>query len=136
MVHQIASMMVEYKAIVVMEDLNFGFKHGRQKVEKQVYQKFEKMLIDKLNCLVFKNKEADEIGGVLKALQLSNKFESFKKLGKQSGFIFYVPAWHTSKIDPATGFVNFLQPKYENIEKAKEFFGNFESIRFNSRNHR
>ena len=128
--------MVEYNAIVVMEDLNFGFKRGRQKVEKQVYQKFEKMLIDKLNCLVFKNKEADVTGGVLKALQLSNKFESFQKLGKQSGFIFYVPAWHTSKIDPATGFVNFLQPKYENIEKAKEFFGNFESIRFNSRNHR
>lgn len=130
-VHQIACMMVENNAIVVMEDLNFGFKRGRQKVEKQVYQKFEKMLIDKLNCLVFKNKEAAETGGVLNALQLSNKFESFQKLGKQSGFIFYVPAWHTSKIDPATGFVNFLQPKYENIEKAKEFFGNFERILFN-----
>lgn len=130
-VHQIACIMVENNAIVVMEDLNFGFKRGRQKVEKQVYQKFEKMLIDKLNCLVFKNKEAAETGGVLNALQLSNKFESFQKLGKQSGFIFYLPAWHTSKIDPATGFVNFLQPKYENIEKAKEFFGNFERILFN-----
>lgn len=130
-VHQITSMMVEHNAIVVMEDLNFGFKRGRQKVEKQVYQKFEKMLIDKLNCLVFKEKAATETGGVLKPLQLSNQFESFQKLGKQSGFIFYVPAWHTSKIDPATGFVDFFKPKYENIEKAKEFFGNFKSICFN-----
>jgi len=130
-VHQIAGMMVEHNAVVVMEDLNFGFKRGRQKVEKQVYQKFEKMLIDKLNCLVFKNKETSETGGVLNALQLSNKFESFQKLGKQSGFIFYVEASHTSKIDPATGFVNFLHPKYENIVKAQEFFGSFESIRFN-----
>jgi CRISPR-associated protein Cpf1 len=28
-------MMVEHNAIVVMEDLNFGFKRGRFKVEKQ-----------------------------------------------------------------------------------------------------
>ena len=35
-----------------MEDLNSGFKNGRKKVEKQVYQKFEKQLIDKLKaCL-------------------------------------------------------------------------------------
>ena len=46
-------MMVEHNAIVVMEDLNFGFKRGRFKVEKQVYQKLEKMLIDKFNYLVF-----------------------------------------------------------------------------------
>ncbi|MCD4693231.1 MAG: type V CRISPR-associated protein Cas12a/Cpf1, partial [Calditrichales bacterium] len=70
-VHKIAGLMVKYNAIVVMEDLNFGFKRGRIKVEKQIYQKFEKMLIDKLNYLVFKNEENPfEPGGKLKALQL------------------------------------------------------------------
>lgn len=132
-VHKIAKLMVENNAIVVMEDLNFGFKRGRFKVEKQVYQKLEKMLIDKLNYLVFKDKSPNESGGLYKALQLTNKFESFQKLykQKQSGFLFYVPAWNTSKIDPTTGFVNLFDTRYENLDKAKDFFSKFEAIRYN-----
>jgi len=130
-VKKIAELMVKYNAIVVLEDLNMGFMRGRQKVEKQVYQKFEKMLIDKLNYLVEKNKPAEDTGGLLKALQLTGKFESFKTLGKQSGFLFYVPAWNTSKMDPVTGFTNLLDTRYENIEKAKTFFSKFKGIRFN-----
>ncbi len=130
-VHKIAQLMIHHNAIVVFEDLNFGFKRGRQKVEKQVYQKLEKMLIDKLNYLVFKDNKAGEPGGLLGAFQLANKFESFEKLGKQCGFIFYVQAALTSKIDPATGFVNFLRAKYESIPKAKAFFSKFDFIRFN-----
>lgn len=131
-VHIIAKMMVEYNAIVVMEDLNFGFKRGRFKVEKQVYQKLEKMLIDKLNYLVFKDKVHTETGGLYNALQLTNKFTSFKDMGKQSGFLFYVPAWNTSKIDPTTGFVNLFDTRYESIEKAKTFFSKFDAIRYNA----
>ena len=131
-VHEISRMMVEHNAIVVMEDLNFGFKRGRFKVEKQIYQKFEKKLIDKLNYLVFKDKANNETGGLYKALQLTSKFKSFTKLGKQSGFLFYVPAWNTSKIDPTTGFVNLFNTRYENVDKAKTFFNNFENIRYNT----
>lgn len=131
-VHEITTMMVENNAIVVMEDLNFGFKRGRFKVEKQIYQKLETMLINKLNYLVFKNKEPHELGGLYKALQLTNKSKSFKELGKQSGFLFYVPAWNTSKIDPATGFVNLFDTKYENIEKTRAFFNTFDVIRYNA----
>jgi CRISPR-associated protein Cpf1 len=109
-----------------------GFMRGRQKVEKQVYQKFEKMLIDKLNYYVDKKKNPTEIGGSLNALQLTNKFESFQKMGKQSGFLYYVPAWNTSKMDPVTGFVNLFQIKYESIEKAQAFFGQFKAINYNS----
>ncbi|QCX53979.1 type V CRISPR-associated protein Cpf1 [Elizabethkingia sp. JS20170427COW] len=133
-VHKIAKMMVDHNTIILLEDLNFGFKRGRFKVEKQVYQKLEKMLIDKLNYLVFKDKKNPfEPGGLYNALQLTNKFTSFKDLGKQSGFLFYVPAWNTSKIDPTTGFVNLFNTKYESIEKAKKFFNNFQSILFNKK---
>lgn len=132
-VHKISNLIIEHGAIVVMEDLNFGFKRGRFKVEKQVYQKFEKMLIDKLNYLVDKKREPAELGGVLKALQLTNKFQSFEKMGKQNGFLFYVPAWNTSKIDPTTGFVNLFDTKYRNIESAREFFEKFKSISFNDK---
>lgn len=131
-VHIIAKMMVEYKAIVVLEDLNGGFMRGRQKIERQVYEKFEKMLIDKLNCYVDKQKDAEDTGGVLHPLQLTNKFESFRKLGKQSGWLFYIPAWNTSKIDPVTGFVNMLDTRYENADKARCFFSKFDVIRYNA----
>jgi CRISPR-associated protein Cpf1 len=130
-VHLISQMMVKYKAIVVMEDLNMGFKRGRQKVEKQVYQKFEKMLIDKLNYLVDKDTDAEAAGGLLHAYQLTNKFESFQRMGKQSGFLFYVPAWNTSKMDPTTGFVNLLDTRYESVASSLSFFRRFKQIRYN-----
>ena len=124
--------MIKYNAIVVLEDLNMGFMRGRQKVEKSVYEQFEKKLIDKLNFLVDKKvKDPNEPGGLFHAYQLTSKFESFKKLGKQSGMLFYVPAWNTSKIDPVTGFVSFFNTRYESIEKAKDFFSKFDSISYN-----
>ena len=130
-IHKISELMVEYNAIVVLEDLNMGFMRGRQKVEKQVYQKFEKMLIDKLNYLVDKKQNPAEMGGTLHAYQFTNKFESFQKMGKQSGMLFYVPAWNTSKMDPVTGFVNLFDTRYENMEKARSFFGKFDTIHYN-----
>ena len=130
-IHKISELMVKYNAIVVLEDLNMGFMRGRQKVEASVYQKFEKMLIDKLNYLADKKKNPEEEGGILNAYQLTNKFTSFQKMGKQSGFLFYTQAWNTSKIDPVTGFVNLFDTRYETREKAKVFFCKFDSIRYN-----
>lgn len=128
-IHEIAKMMIEHNAIVVLEDLNFGFKRGRFKVERQVYQKFEKMLIDKLNYLSFKDCKADEDGGILRGYQLAQQFVSFQRLGKQSGFLFYIPAAYTSKIDPITGFVNhFNFNDITNTENRRDFFMKMERI--------
>lgn len=130
-IRKIADLMVKYRAIVVLGDLNAGFKRSRQKVESQIYQKFEKMLIDKLNYLVDKKQDIKLPGGLLHAYQLTNKFKSFKDLGRQSGFLFYTEAWNTSKIDPSTGFVNLFDTRYENISKAQSFFSKFDTIRYN-----
>lgn len=134
-VHVIAELVLKYNAVIAIEDLNFGFMRDRQKVEKQVYQKFEKRLIDKLNYLVIDKSRTQidpyQTGGSLNALQLTGSFESFNKLGKQTGIIYYVPAWMTSKTDPTTGFANLFYLKYENREKAREFFGRFDSIIYN-----
>lgn len=135
-VHVIAQLIIKYNAVVAIEDLNFGFMRGRQKVEKQVYQKFEKMLIDKLNYLVLdKSREQSDslaCGGSLNALQLTDKFESFKKIGRQTGIIYYVPAWMTSKIDPTTGFTNLFYLKYESVDKTKDFFSKFDKISYSA----
>lgn len=131
-VHIITSLMIKYNAIVVLEDLNFGFKRGRQKFERQVYQKFERRLIEKLNYYVDKQKNPQANGGLMNAYQLTSKFESFQSLGKQSGFLYYVPAWNTSKIDPTTGFANLLYTKYESVEKAKNFVRSMNKIWYDS----
>lgn len=132
-IHELAKLMIRYNAVIVMEDLNFGFKRGRFHVEKQVYQKFEHMLIDKLNYLVFKDKGFSEAGGVLNGYQLAGQFESFQKLGKQSGFLFYVPAGYTSKIDPKTGFADLLNLRdLTNVHKKREFFSKFDEIRYDA----
>ena len=134
LVHKISYLMIEHNAVLVFEDLNKDFKRGRAKFEKQIYQKLEKALIDKLNHLVFKGGDIKKPGGFLNGFQLSAPFESFQKMGKQTGFIFYVPPYYTSKADPLTGFVNLIYPKYENIEKSKGFFEKFEKIYFDCKN--
>ena len=130
-VHIISKMLVEYNAIVVLENLNPGFIRGRQKIERNVYEQFERMLIDKLNFYVDKHKDANETGGLLHALQLTSEFENFKKSEHQNGCLFYIPAWKTSKIDPATGFANLFDTRYTNADKALEFFRKFDAIRYN-----
>ena len=136
-ISKIARMVVDYNAIIVMEDLNRGFKRGRFKVERQVYQKFENMLISKLNYLVFKERKADENGGILRGYQLTYIPKSIKNVGKQCGCIFYVPAAYTSKIDPATGFINIFDfKKYSGsginakVKDKKEFLMSMNSIRY------
>lgn len=132
-IHKITQLMIKYNAIVVLEDLKPGFMRVRQKVDNQVYQKFETMLINKLNYLVDKKASPTSDGGVLKAYQLTNKFVSPEKMEKQNGFLFYIPAWNTSKMDPTTGFVNLFDTTYENVLKAKAFFGKFNSISYNAK---
>ena len=126
-IHKITDLMIKYNAIIVLEDLNSGFKNSRKKVEKQVYDKFETMVINKLSYFVDKKQGKFDEGGLLNAYQLVNKDSK----GKQSGVLFYIPAWNTSKIDPVTGFVNLFCIKNMSIEKAKEFFNKFENIKYN-----
>lgn len=129
-VHEICRLVLKYNAIIAMEDLNSGFKNSRIKVEKQVYQKFENQLISKLRFLASKDTEIENEGGILKAYQLANA-DGFK-FQSQNGIIFFVPAWLTSKIDPVTGFVDLLKPKYTSMDSAKDFISRFNFIRYNS----
>lgn len=121
-VHKICQLVIKYDAVIVMEDLNLGFMNSR----KKVYQKFERMLTQKLNYLVDKKLEPTEMGGLLNAYQLTG----VRKDG-QDGIIFYIPAWLTSKIDPTTGFVDLLKPKYNSVNASKEFFKKFHEIKYN-----
>jgi len=132
-VRKLADLAVKYNAIIVFEDLNMRFKQIRGGIEKSVYQQFEKALIDKLNFLVDKGeKDAKKAGYLLKAYQLAAPFETFQKMGKQTGIIFYTQASYTSKIDPVTGWRPHLYLKYSGAEKAKADILKFSQIEFTS----
>lgn len=128
-VHEIVNTMIDNHAIVAMEDLSQGFFGTRQKQLANVYQQFERMLENKLSYAV-KSKSLDKNapGGLCNGYQLAQENVS----DRQNGFIFYVPAWMTSKIDPTTGFVNLFTFSYTNKENAKKFFGTFKAIRRNA----
>ena len=84
------------------------------------------------SAIWFKSYNPSVPAGALNACQLTEEFQSFSRMGKQSGFLFYVPAWNTSKIDPTTGFVDLLHPRYTSIAEARSFINKFRDIRYNS----
>lgn len=130
-VHKICELVEKYDAVVAIEDLTGKFTSSRAKVEKNVYQKFEKMLTDKFNYLVYKDKESSDKGGVLNGYQLANSVSKYSELAYQNGFLFYMPTYYISKIDPTTGFVDLLKPQYRNIDTTREWIRLFDRIAYN-----
>lgn len=130
-VHEIANLMIDNHAILVMEELNEGFMKSRQSQLVNLYQQFENKLLAKLQFCV-KDKKLDPYapGGLYNAYQLAGK----KNKSNRNGFVFYVPAWMTSKIDPVTGFVNIFCFNYKNEKSSAEFFNAFRSISRNAQN--
>ncbi len=130
-VKKIVDLAIENNAIIILEDLNFGFKSFRQKIEKNVYQQFEKALIDKLGFVVDKQKQNQRF-----APQLSAPFESFEKIKKQTGIVYYVLAANTSKVCPSCQWIKNIYPKYEgqntisNLQKNYKMKVFFENDRF------
>lgn len=117
-IHKLTELIIKYNAIIVFEDLNSWFKQSRQKIERQVYQKLEKALIEKLNYLTFKDKIFWEAWHYLSAYQLTAPFESFEKVWKQTWIIFYTDPSYTSQTCPNCWFRKDLYLKYSKLKNA------------------
>lgn len=127
-VHQLCELIFKYleedgvPPIIVFENLNIGFKQGRQKIERQIYQNLEIDLAKKLNYLIKKEKGESEIGGIIKALQLTpmiNNYGSDIEKKSQVGIILYTDPSYTSAICPDCGFrKRVTKTKYESVKKA------------------
>jgi CRISPR-associated protein Cpf1 len=91
---------------IVLEDLNSGFKRSRQKIEKQIYQKFETALAKKLNFIVDKDKTRESFLSPIRAVQLTPPVINYQDIGdeKQVGILLYTRANYTSVTDPNTGW--------------------------------
>lgn len=133
-VNKVCRLAIQNNALIALENLNYGFKRGRFKIEKQVYQTFERMLIEKLQYYVDKSVENPRaIGGVLNALQLAPPLDSLREIPKQCGIVFHVTPSYTSSIDPTTGFVNlFVTSIVDTVEKRRDFLSRMKGIRYSA----
>ena len=131
-VKRIADLAVKYEALIVFEDLNIGFKRGRQKIESSVYQKLELAIAKKLSFYVSKESEENEIGSVTKALQLVPPINNYGDIkGKQFGIILYTRANYTSQTDPLTGWRKSIYIKKGSNQYIKsQILDNFSDIYF------
>ena len=131
-IHQLTNLILENNAVLVIEDLDEGFKRGRQKIDMQIYQLFEKMLIEKLSFMVDKNVgDGNKAGSTFHALQLATPGLKQPETGiKQNGILFFVPPEYTSAIDPVTGFCNLFDR--EHVKDVRRMFANFKRISYNT----
>lgn len=135
-VRKIVDLAVKHNAYIVLENLNVGFKRGRQKIEKQVYQKLELALAKKLNFLVDKKAKDGEIQSVQDALQLTPQIDNFQDIGTQCGIMIYIRANYTSQTDPITGWrktIYFNCSKQEDLKA--EICDKFDEIRFDGKDY-
>lgn len=129
-VHEICKMIVKYDAIVVFDNVNGPFVSSRGKIEKNVYQKLQQALVQKLNYLTFKDTPENELGSFKYGYQLSNPYKNPNDLSTQNGIIFFLSPWGISRVDPKTGFMDLLHAKYVNMDMYKEFLAKFTSISY------
>lgn len=137
-VHEIMEKLKLNPWFIVMEDLNTGFKRGRQKIEKSIYQKFELSLAKKLNFVVDKSAKLGEVGSVTNALQLTPPVSNYGEIEnqKQVGIMLYTRANYTSQTDPATGWRKTIYLKTGSEGNIKEqIVNNFSDIGFDGQDY-
>jgi len=126
-IHQLTSLVLKYHAVIVLEDLPENF---RQKIDKQIYQIFERKLMDKLSYLVDKSAKEGQPGSLHSALQLANpEFKKDENIICQNGILFLVPPEYTSAIDPITGFCNLFDRGL--VRDVASLLCEFEGISYN-----
>lgn len=137
-VHKIVSQTINEPTYIILEDLNTQMKQGRQKFEKQVYQKFEVALAKKLNFVVDKNSKENELASVGRALQLTPPISNYQDIEnkKQFGIMLYTRANYTSITDPVTGWRKTIYLKKGSEEYTKrEILDKFSEIGFDGKDY-
>lgn len=127
-VGEIVKIVKKYDCVVALENLDMEFKRGREQFEKNVYQQFERDLVNRLSLLMDKH-EHDRTRTTLQ-LATPGKTQEERTRFSQNGIVFFMnPSWIT-KTDPLTGFVNRLNTHYVSNEKTQEMLSKVDSFRY------
>jgi len=122
-VKQIIDLMIKHNAVVVLENLNVGFKQGRSAIEKSVYSKLEQALLHKLQYVV--DKSAQGLFDAQNGVQLVPPDITPGHTHNHMGFVFFVDPSYTSAVDPVTGYrQNFRLDERINTKTFSEFIKN------------
>lgn len=115
--------------MIVFENLNMGFKQGRQKIEKQVYQNLELALAKKLGYLTRKIENPEkqwQHGGILNAFQFVPEIKNYSsdiEKNSQVGVLLYTDPSYTSTTCPNCGFrKRMTKTVFESVKSTKKKF--------------
>lgn len=135
-VKQIVDLAIKYNAIIVLEDLNRGFKQGRSAIERSVYNQLEQALLKKLQYVVDKSAQPDDVFGSRNGVQLAPPDVSPARTGSHMGFVFFVDPSYTSAVDPVTGYrQQFRLDERINTSNFQRFIAEgFDSIAYENSN--
>lgn len=135
-VKQIVDLAVKYNAVIVLEDLNRGFKQGRSAIERSVYDHLEQALLKKLQYVVDKSAKPDAVFGSRNGVQLAPPDISPKATNSHMGIVFFVDPSYTSAVDPMTGYrQQFRLDERINTSNFQKFIvEGFDSITYENSN--
>lgn len=125
-------------SFIVLEKLSREMKRGRQKIEKQVYQKFELALANKLSFYVSKDVEEGLPGSIQMPLQFVPPVNTFEQIDKKDtfGIMLYTRANYTSVTDPLTGWRKTIYIANGNNDEIKSQLRDaFLDIRFEGKDY-
>lgn len=130
-VGEIAALVRKHGCVVALERLNADFKNSRSAFEVNIYEQFERDLVNRLSLLTDKDNGND----TEKALQLTNpgKTEIERTAYPQNGVVLFVNPAYITTTDPLTGFVNRLDTAYSSIAECEALTDRMESFRFDAR---
>ena len=128
-VGEVVRLMKKYNCVIAMEQLDKAFKDSRRGFEVNVYEQFERAIINRL-CFCVDKDDPDRFSN---ALQLASpgRNEADRTKYPQNGVVFFVRPNYTSKTDPYTGFVNLLDTRYGSNTESERFISECDSFRFN-----
>ena len=128
----------ETPSYIVLEKLSREMKRGRQKIEKQVYQKFELALANKLNFYVSKDVAEGKPGSIQMPLQFVPPVRTFEQIDKKDSFgiMLYTRANYTSVTDPLTGWRKTIYiTSGSDKEILEQLFKAFIDIRYDGKDY-
>ena len=99
LIHEIVCLLEKFNCIIVLEDRRRGFV---TRGERSLNQSFVSSLLNKLNYVVYKDKDYLEPGGLLNGYQLCPQVDNLDNFSNQVGCVFFVPLGvaKTGKTEP------------------------------------
>jgi CRISPR-associated protein Cpf1 len=127
-VGEIVRLQKKYGCIIAMERLDMEFKQGRQQFERNVYEQFERDIVNRFILLMDKE-DPDRTRTALQLASPGRTVEDRTKYGQNGVILFVAPGWVT-KTDPLTGFANRISTRYVNIPTCEKLMSTFDSFRY------